>query len=113
MSHVSTEINFQESVPWRWKRRNAIACSNRPGWLKALAAISLEADPENSKAILMLLLAITDQFETSQLADVSEANRLCDRLPGEYEREYYAGVISERKGKVYIMQNCAGRVAGL
>ena len=56
-------------------------------------------EPGNTKAVVILLLAITDQFGTSSLASVNDANQLLHRLPGEYQQQYYAGIICEREGK--------------
>jgi hypothetical protein len=45
----------------------------------------------------MLVLALTDQFPTTHAA-VRRAKELLPRLPGEYERAYYAGIVAERQG---------------
>jgi hypothetical protein len=94
-----------ESVPLALEKAERYRLLKQAWMAESICRDILEADPQNSKAMLTLLLAITDQFEVSQQADVSEASRLCDRLPGEYEREYYAGVISERKGKSILCRS--------
>src|ERR1044072_183456 len=89
----------KESIPLALEKAERYRLLNEPWISDSVCRDILEADPENSKAILMLVLSIADQFDIGSHADVNEANRLLDRLPGEYEREYYAGVVSERKGK--------------
>jgi hypothetical protein len=59
----------------------------------------LEADSENSEAIIIMLLAITDQFGTSSPDSLSRAKELLHRLTDEYELHYYSGLICERQGK--------------
>jgi hypothetical protein len=72
---------------------------NEPWLAESICFDILEVEPQNTKAIIVLLLAMTDQFGTSSLAKVNEANRLLRHLPDEYQRHYYAGIISEREGK--------------
>lgn len=52
-----------------------------------------------------MLLAITDEFNSPSPADVNEARRLLSRLPNQYERCYYGGIICERKGKALLGKN--------
>ena len=70
---------------------------NEPGLAQSICLDVLEADPQNTKAIINLLLAITDEFTTSESANVSQAQQLLPRLQSEYERNYYAGLINERQ----------------
>jgi len=69
----------------------------------------LAVDSENQDALKMLLLAITDQFpHPGGLRRVDEARAACAQLPGEYEREYYAGVIAERHAKSLLGKHVVG-----
>ena len=56
----------------------------------------LAADPENQMALRQLGLAITDQF--AEGVSAKRAKELVPRLEREYDRAYYAGIISERLG---------------
>jgi len=95
----------KESIPLALEKAERYRLLNEPWMSDSICRDILETDPQNSKAILMLVLSIADQFDIGSHADVSEANRLLDRLPGEYEREYYAGVVSERKGKSLLTKS--------
>ena len=44
----------------------------------------------------MLLLSITDQFGKTNDVSVGQAKEIAGKLASEYERAYYAGLISER-----------------
>jgi hypothetical protein len=72
---------------------------NEPWLAESICFDILEVEPNNTKAIVTLLLAITDQFSTASLANVNQARQLLYRLPDEYMRHYYGGIISEREGK--------------
>jgi len=60
----------------------------------------LAVDPDHQKALVTLLLALTDQFAAGR-GDVEEARALLPRLRDTYERSYYAGIICERRAKAH------------
>ena len=78
---------------------------NEPRLAESICLDVLEVDPHNNKAIVTMLLAITDEFDSSPPADVNEARKLLPSLLGEYERFYYGGIICERKGKSLFGRN--------
>jgi len=61
----------------------------------------LRIDPDNQKALVVMLLAVTDQFEGFAV-DASRAQGVLRRLRDEYQRAYYAGIISERRAKAHL-----------
>lgn len=89
----------RESISEALEKAERYRLLGEPWLAESICLDILEADPQNSKAIVILLLAITDQFGTSSLVDANQAKQLLSRLPGEYERHYYAGLICERQGK--------------
>lgn len=88
----------KESIPVALEKAERYRLLNEPRLAESICLDILEADPKNTKAIVIMLLAITDQFDTS-LAEVSNAKQLLPRLTNEYDQHYYAGIISERQGK--------------
>jgi len=68
----------------------------------------LETDPDNQEALISLLLSLTDQFGREGGPSVDDAKGVLDRLEGEYERAYYAGIICERKGTAYLKRGAMG-----
>lgn len=63
-------------------------------------------DPANQSALITLLLAITDQF--SDDVSPSRAREVLPRIEGEYERAYYAGIVSERSARARMAQGLPG-----
>jgi hypothetical protein len=59
----------------------------------------VEVEPENQQALIVLLLAITDQFADDLGDSVRRAREVLPRLRDEYKRAYYAGIICERRAK--------------
>lgn len=68
----------------------------------------LEVEPENQRALITLLLALTDQFERVQAAKVSRAHEVAGRLQTDYHRAYYAGIIFERQAKAALKRHAPG-----
>src|SRR4249920_115701 len=88
----------KESIPEALEKAERYRLLNEPSLAESICSDILEADPQNTKAIIISLLAITDQFGTS-MEEISKAKQLLSRLSGEYEQEYYAGIICERQGR--------------
>jgi hypothetical protein len=64
----------------------------------------LEVDRDNQQALVMLLLAITDQMRDGLVESVTRARDVLPRLSDEYKRHYYAGIIAERRAKAQLHQ---------
>lgn len=81
---------------------------NEPLEAESICQDILKVEPENQEAIQTLLLALTDQFSRGVKSRYREAMDLASRLAGEYEREYYAGIILERRAKSRYQQGTPG-----
>ena len=69
----------------------------------------LLTDPHDQRALVTMILAITDQFREHGLAgNVARARELVSRLDDEYERLYYEGIIYERRGRAHLAQSRHG-----
>jgi hypothetical protein len=82
---------------------------NEPLEAESICRDVLELDGDNQQAIATLLLALTDQFPRGLGPRVRQANELAARLESEYERAYYAGIVSERQAKCRYEQKSPGR----
>jgi hypothetical protein len=88
----------KESIPVALEKAERYRLLNEPWLAESICLDILATEPENTKAIIILLLAVTDAFGTSPMADIGKARQLLLLLP-EYEQHYYAGLICERQGK--------------
>ena len=93
-----------EGIPDALEKAERYRLLNEPRLAESICLDILEVEPSNNKAVVTMLLAITDEFNSSP-ADVTEATRLLSRLPSEYDRFYYGGIICERKGKSLLGKN--------
>ncbi len=88
-----------EAVPAALAKAERYRLLNEPREAESICRDVLMVAPEHQQASIMLLLALTDQFGRESGVDLEQAEQLVHKLQGEYERAYYAGVISERWGK--------------
>jgi len=88
----------KESIPTALEKAERYRLLGEPMLAESICHDILAADPHNTKAIITMLLAITDQFGSSAASQLDLARQLVSKLPEEYDREYYSGLICERQG---------------
>ena len=81
---------------------------NEPGEAESICLDVLQIDPGNQQALVMLLLALTDQFEQGMAGTVTQAREVLTRLTDEYARLYYAGIIAERRAGARLQHGGRG-----
>ena len=92
-----------ESIPRAIAKAERYRLINEPRESESICRDILEVDPSHQEALSILLLALTDQFPIKEARVTSrDALEILERLEGEYERAYYAGVIAERAGKTML-----------
>ena len=96
-----------KAVPRALEKAERYRLLNEPIEAESIARDVLALDPANQKALIMLLLALTDQFATGR-GDTEEARALLPRLEGSYERSYYAGIICERRARAHYERRSHG-----
>ncbi len=69
---------------------------NEPLLAESICLDVIEVDAHNQRAIVTLLLALSDQFPSRQHDAHQQAVDLIPRLASEYDRQYYEGIIHER-----------------
>jgi hypothetical protein len=96
-----------EGIPAALERAQRYRLLNEPSQAESICLDILQTDPQNHEAIVLLLLALTDQFsEYSQY--VTRARNLLASLPDEYQRHYYSGLICERQARAYLKRYSPG-----
>jgi hypothetical protein len=89
----------KDAIPFALERAQRYRFLNEPLEAESICRDVLATDPANKEAVVMLLLALTDQFETEYVTALGRAKELLAQLPGNYERAYYEGIINERWAK--------------
>jgi hypothetical protein len=96
-----------ELIPQALQKAERYRLLNEPAEAESICRDILVADPGNQRALVWLLLSLTDQIAFNRHGAAHEARNILDRLDGEYEREYYTGVIAEREGKARLRSGLA------
>lgn len=82
---------------------------NEPLHAESICLDVLEVEPENQRALITLLLALTDQFPTKLYSAFQNAEGLLPKLTAEYDREYYEGIVNERWASTQMHQGTASK----
>ena len=90
-----------EAVPRALAKAERYRLLNEPGEAESICLDALDADADNQETLVMLLLALTEQFD-HDTACVAEAWRTVARLRDDYERAYFTGIIYERRAKAHV-----------
>lgn len=81
---------------------------NEPREAESICRDILAIDPDNQRAVVLLVLALSEQLGDGSGGYEAEANELLGKLDSEYERNYYAGIICERRAKELLAHGTLG-----
>ena len=85
-----------EAIPRAIQKAERYRLLNQSWATESICLDILEIDPGNQPVLVMLLLAITDQFDRESSDLARRAREVRGRLTDAYQRAYYAGIIEER-----------------
>lgn len=91
-----------DAVPRALEKAVRYRLLNEPGEAASICLDALATDAGNQEALVTLLLALTDQFEDDGTTAVDDAWRCAEQIRDEYEREYYSGIVSERRARARL-----------
>jgi hypothetical protein len=86
----------REAIPRAVQKAERYRLLNQSWATESICLDILEVDPANQPVIVMLLLALTDQFSTETFDLTRRARALLGRITDPYQRAYYEGIIHER-----------------
>jgi hypothetical protein len=96
------------SVPKALERAERYRLLNDPEQAESICLDVLEVDPANQDALVMLILALTDQFTTGgHPPSQQRIDQHLAQLTDEYKRNYYGGIIRERQARAYLRRGMA------
>jgi hypothetical protein len=98
----------REAIPRALEKAERYRLLNEPWQAESICLDILRIDPENQEALVMLLLALTDEFDKRLTECGNQARDVLPRLHSEYDRAYYAGIICERQARAQLNQSMAG-----
>jgi len=96
------------AIPGALAKAERYRLLNEPEEAQSICEDVLAADPSNFDAVRMLILALTDSFQKKD-GSVPRAQELVARLPSEYERAYFGGLVAERRARALLTHTGPGR----
>jgi hypothetical protein len=94
------------SIPQALEKVERYRLLNEPALAESICLDILAVVPDHQQALISLLLARTDQFHST--VQPKRSLEVLDRIKGDYEQEYYGGVIWERVGNARLREHHAG-----
>ncbi|MGH9245044.1 MAG: hypothetical protein ACRD29_12155 [Acidimicrobiales bacterium] len=95
------------SVPKALERAMRYRLLNDPEQAESICLDILDVDPDNQDALVLLILALTDQFTGDSPPSPQQVGAYVARLADDYQRDYYRGIISERQARAYLRRGMA------
>ena len=90
------------AVPHALQKAERYRLLNQSWATESICLDILEVDPDNQQVLVMLVLALTDQFGDEPKGLARRARGLLDRVTDPYQRAYYHGIIYERLGHAQL-----------
>lgn len=104
--HFELKSISVQSIPEAMMKVERYRLLNEPVLAESICLDVLAVVPDHQQALISLLLARTDQFQSK--VNAKSAQEVLAQIQGEYEQAYYAGIIWERMGHARIRQDGAG-----
>jgi hypothetical protein len=96
----------KDAIPSALAKAERYRLLNEPGEAESICLDVLQIEPDSQDALVTLVLALTDQFpQHGSHGLAARAEQLAGRLSDPYEREYYAGIIHERRAKAALQRD--------
>lgn len=93
-----------DAVPAALKKAEVYRSLNDPEQAQSICEDILKAVPGNQEALVLLILAHTDNYGKESAKGMQITRETIEQLTDEYQRAYYTGLMYERKARA-VMRN--------
>ena len=107
--HFTLKHISNDAVARAVERAEHYRLLNDPEQAESISLDVLAVDSNNTKARVILILALTDQFTGGGSHAARRALEQVTQLPSDYEKAYYAGLVAERQGRAHLSQGGMAR----
>ena len=97
-----------EAIPSALELAKRYRLLNEPHEAESICLDILEVEPEHQEALIVMLLALSDNFSNELNPYFSQAQELIKKLSSRYCKDYYSGIIFERRAKVHLKKGGPG-----
>jgi len=98
----------QEAIAPALEKAEHYRLLNQPWEAESICRDVLAIDPDNQTALIILINALTEQFGEEGGVEEDEPKALLSRLGEERLRDYYAGIIAERRANELLAHGTLG-----
>ncbi len=98
----------RDAIPRAIQKAERYRLLNQSWAAESICLDILEVDPDNQQVLTMLVLALTDVQGGVAQSGMKRAREILARIRDDYQRTYYSGMISERRGQVLLAQGGMG-----
>ena len=98
----------RDAIPAALEKAMRYRLLNEPGAAESICLDVLRVDPDNQKALVALLLAMTDRFAKGYAVGDTQIQEVLERIRDDYERAYHTGIVWERRAKARLSKGTPG-----
>lgn len=95
----------KEAIPAALEKAQHYRLLNEPAAAESICLDILAVDPENQQALIDLVLAMSDRFGRDYAVGDTHINEFLPRIKDEYARNYYTGIVYERRAKAILKKD--------
>jgi len=81
---------------------------NEPGAAESIYLDVLAVEPDNQEALRNIILAMSDRFGKDYAIGDARVSEYITRLKDDYQRQYYTGIMYERRAKATLAKDGVG-----
>jgi hypothetical protein len=97
-----------EAIPQALERAERYRLLNEPIQAESICLDILAVEPQHQLALVVLLLALSEQFGDNITEKLDRAWSILPKLSDEYQRAYYQGILLERQARLYMRSEAPG-----
>ena len=98
----------KDAIPRAIQKAERYRLLNQSWAAESICLDILAVEPDNQQVLVMIVLALTDLHSGVAAAGVKKAKEYLARITDEYQRFYYSGMVSERRGHSLLAQGGMG-----
>jgi hypothetical protein len=97
-----------DAIPAALEKANQYRLLNEPGAAESICLDILAIDPGNQEALINIVLAMSDRFGKDYAIGDGRVTEYLSLIEGEYEQNYYTGIMYERRAKAALKKGGLG-----
>lgn len=98
----------RSAVPAALEKAEHYRLLNEPRQAESICLDVLKVEPDNQRALVLLVLSLSDQLERRKDAGVTRAREHLARVADPYLRTYYDGILCERRAYAHLHSHIPG-----